>query len=42
MTADTDECCDYCGERGHDWTVHEQAHVDVARWKRQEAAERDA
>lgn len=31
--------CDYCGEDGHDWTVHPEAHADVAAWKRQEDAD---
>jgi hypothetical protein len=25
--------CDYCGETGHTWHVHPQAHVDVATWQ---------
>lgn len=27
--------CDYCGEEGHDWEIHPEAHRDVADWQRE-------
>ncbi|MEO6156400.1 MAG: hypothetical protein ABIQ39_02085 [Ilumatobacteraceae bacterium] len=33
------ETCDYCGTEGCHWTAHEQAHIDVAAWQREAAAE---
>ena len=27
--------CEYCGEPGHDWQVHPEAHRDVADWERE-------
>lgn len=33
------EECDYCGEKGHDWRVHPEAHGDVAAWERETVRE---
>lgn len=29
--------CDYCGEEGHDWDIHPEAHRDVAEWEREKS-----
>ncbi|AER50322.1 hypothetical protein FGG36_gp13 [Mycobacterium phage Jeffabunny] len=25
--------CDYCGQNGHDWSVHPEARADVRAWE---------
>lgn len=27
--------CEYCGEPGHDWQIHPEAHRDIADWKKE-------
>lgn len=31
--------CDFCGEKGHDYTVHPEAVRDVQQWQKQRHAE---
>ncbi|QIG58301.1 hypothetical protein SEA_SKOG_149 [Gordonia phage Skog] len=31
--------CDFCGDPNHDWTVHPEAHADVANWQREQHRE---
>lgn len=33
----SDDSCEYCGQPGHDWQVHPEAHRDVADWEREKA-----
>lgn len=33
IKAAMDEVCDYCGEHGHQWQKHPEAHADVAAWQ---------
>jgi hypothetical protein len=34
--------CDYCGQTGHGWQQHPEAHADVRAWQRVVAAETGA
>lgn len=34
--------CEFCGETGHDWPVHEEARADVRAWQREEFVARES
>jgi hypothetical protein len=33
------QTCDYCGNKGHDYTVHPEAVRDVEQWQKQQRSE---
>lgn len=34
-TRTASDSCEYCGQPGHDWQIHPEAHRDVADWERE-------